>query len=114
MPDVIEFSTNGLHGIEFDWRHYGGPLALFRLCRFVRYSILKEEVRPRQVVPLPGKRIFQIGDMIVEQVDEIPPDARRVEVETLPDAFTSAAATILVDLGSRRRKGPTLEIQRVK
>lgn len=33
IPDVINLRTAGLHQTPFDWRHYGGPLALFRLCR---------------------------------------------------------------------------------
>jgi hypothetical protein len=40
VPGVIELKTSGLNGAPFDWRHYGGPLALLRLCRFVRIEIL--------------------------------------------------------------------------
>ena len=32
IPDIIALRTTGLHKSAFDWRHYGGPLALFRLC----------------------------------------------------------------------------------
>jgi hypothetical protein len=51
IADVIELNTTGLHGKPFDWRHYGGPLALFRLCRFVRNEILKVPPSPRKVCP---------------------------------------------------------------
>jgi len=85
VPGVIVLDTTGLHGTAFDWRHYGGPLALLRLCRFVRVEILKDSRPPRKVVPLPGAAIYQIGDLILTKVDEIPADAVRVEVERLPD-----------------------------
>ena len=43
VPDIITLDTKDLDGTPFDWRHYGGPLALFRLCRFVRIEILKDQ-----------------------------------------------------------------------
>lgn len=85
VPDIIELNTTGLHDSPFDWRHYGGPLALFRLCRFVRISILRDDPKPRTVIPMQSALIQQQGDLILEQVDEIPPDAIRVEPVKLPD-----------------------------
>ena len=85
VSGVIVLNTQGLHGTPFDWRHYGGPLALFRLCRFVRTEILKDVPAPRTVVPIPQKMIYQVGDLILTTVDGIPPDAVRVEGNRLPD-----------------------------
>lgn len=82
VPDLITLDTTGLQGQGFDWRHYGGPLALFRLCQFVRMTILQHRPDPRKIVPLPEDRIYQIGDLILTKVDEIPPDA--VQVESAP------------------------------
>lgn len=79
VSDVITLDTTELHDIPLDWPHYGGPLALFRLCRFVRNSILKDELPPRKVVPIPEKMIYQQGDLILERVDALPPDAVPVE-----------------------------------
>lgn len=69
VADLITLDTTGLHGTTFDWRHYGGPLALFRLCRFVRTEILKDQVPARTIVPIPGRVIYQQGDLILEKVD---------------------------------------------
>ncbi len=80
VADLIALDTTGLHGTTFDWRHYGGLLALFRLCRFVRTEILKDQAPARKVVPIPGRVIYQQGDLILEKVDEIPPDAVPVDV----------------------------------
>lgn len=55
IPGLITFDTTGLDGTAFDWRRYGGPLALFRLSRFVRTVILKDEPAPRKVMPMPGR-----------------------------------------------------------
>jgi hypothetical protein len=54
VPELITLNTTGLHETTFAWRHYGGPLALFRLCRFVRTALLNNESPTRNVVPIPG------------------------------------------------------------
>jgi hypothetical protein len=79
IAGLISLDTAGLQGTAFDWRHYGGPLALFRLARFVRTTILKDDSAPRTVVPIPSRTIFQQGDLVLEKVDPIPPDAVPVE-----------------------------------
>ena len=85
VSDIISLNTAGLDGKVFDWRQYGGPLALFRLCRFVRFQILKDESTPRKEVPIPEKLIYQQGSLILTAVGKIPADARSVKVEKLPD-----------------------------
>lgn len=75
VPDVITLDTTGLHGRPFDWRHYGGPLALFRLCRFVRIQVLKDEATPREIVPIPANVIYQQGNLIITRRGQ--PSARR-------------------------------------
>lgn len=85
VPDVIVLNTRGLHGTLFAWRHYGGPLALFRLCRFVRTEILKDVTMPRTVVPIPENVIYQVGDLILRKVHGIPAGAIQVDTEKLPD-----------------------------
>lgn len=85
IPGVIEFDTTGLDGTLFDWRHYGGLLALFRLCRFVRTEILQDQPAPRKVVPIPGSVIHQQGDLVLVKVDAIPSDAVPVEVKRRSD-----------------------------
>ncbi len=85
IPDLITLDTTGLDGTAFHWRHYGGPLALFRLCGFVRTAILKDEAAPRKVVPMPSRSIVQQGDLILEKVDAISPDALPVECNRCAD-----------------------------
>jgi hypothetical protein len=55
---------------------------LFRLCRYVRTEILKDEVKPRMPFPLPKRKIYQQGNLILH---EIPSDAVLVAGERLPD-----------------------------
>jgi hypothetical protein len=85
IPGVIVLNTRGLHGTLFDWRHYGGPLALFRLCRFVRTEVLKHVTAPPTAASIPQKVIYQMGDLVLTKVDGIPADAVRVEGNALPD-----------------------------
>jgi hypothetical protein len=88
IPNVIEFDTTDLDGTAFDWRHYGGPLALFRLCRFVRFEILKDQGGAHQSIPIPRNVIYQQGNLILRKLDKVPEGAVKVEAERLPDGGT--------------------------
>jgi hypothetical protein len=48
-------------------------------------QILNDPMTPRKLVPIPGKKIYQIGDLILQAVDKIPEGAVPMEVERLPD-----------------------------
>ena len=85
VPDVITLNTTGLDRTPFDWRHYGGPLALFRLCRFVRIEILKDQLTARKPAPVPANTVYQQGNLILQKVDAIPAGAVRIEPERFPD-----------------------------
>src|SRR5207253_10110243 len=50
VRDIIRLDTTGLHDQRFDWRHYGGPLALLRLAQFVRVEILQDTDPPSPVI----------------------------------------------------------------
>jgi hypothetical protein len=85
VRDLIRLDTTGLQDQQFDWRHYGGPLAVLRLSEFVRTEILKDQQAPLPVVPIPQTVYIQQGDLILKKVNEIAPGAVKVEVERLPD-----------------------------
>ncbi len=85
IHNIIALNTKGLDGTPFDWRHYGGPLALFRLCRFVRIEILKDQPVTRKPVPVPVNTVYQQGDLILQKVDAIPAGAVPIKLEPLPD-----------------------------
>ena len=85
VPTVVRLDTTGLQGLPFHWKHYGGPLALLSLCRFVRIDLLEDNLSPRKIVPLPNSAIRQIGDLLLVKVDKIPDSAVPVEVQANPD-----------------------------
>jgi len=85
IADVIRLDTTDLNGTVFDWHHYGGPLALYRLAQFTRIQVLKDDPPPRKVLPIPTNMIYQQGNLILRKVDEIPRTAVPVNVEWLPD-----------------------------
>jgi hypothetical protein len=70
VRDVVSLDTTNLQGAAFDWRQYGGPLAMLRLCRYVRFEILKDPRRTRQVIPMPKDIYYQQGDLILKRVKE--------------------------------------------
>lgn len=84
VRNIIKLDTTDLHGTRFDWRHYGGPLALFRLSRFLRIHLLKDKVKARKPFPEPTNKIYQFGNLILKEVDKVPADA--VPVKTTPSS----------------------------
>ncbi len=99
IPDVIELQTRGLHDKDFDWRHYGGLLGLYQLCRFTRFKILNDECRPRKNIPTPQRVLYQQGNLVLERLDEIPIAADPVAIEPRPDGS--------IDLGNGHVLRPT-------
>jgi hypothetical protein len=91
IEELIELNTGGLHGTSFDWHHYGGPLALFRLCQFVRIEILGDRRAARKAVPIPDRTIFQQGDLILERVHGSLPDEVPAEITRRPMAALISA-----------------------
>ncbi|SRR6266498_3621842 len=69
VPGIIKLDTTDLNGKVFDWRAYGGPLAILQFARYVRYELLGDERKERAVVPLPRALYVQQGDLILERVD---------------------------------------------
>jgi hypothetical protein len=80
VPNVAELNANGLHGTAFDWRHYGGLLSIYKLCRFTRFEILGDTNRVRKNIPTRQRTLYQLGDLIMEKVDEIPDGYVQAEV----------------------------------
>lgn len=65
---IASLDTTNLQGVTFDWRHYGGPLAMLRLCRYVRFEILKDTKQTRQRIPTP-KAIYRLqGNLLLRKV----------------------------------------------
>ena len=75
---------------------------MFRFCRFVRIQILGDEPSPRKVVPMPRSAIYQVGDMILTKVDEIPSNAGPIEIERLPDGSIPWAEGMFSTLEAKR------------
>jgi hypothetical protein len=85
VHDVITLDTKGLHDQPFEWRHYGGPLAMLRLSQFVRAEVLRDAEPPSPIIPMPQKVFIQQGDLILQKIDQLPPGAVPVAVQRLPD-----------------------------
>lgn len=85
IPDIIRLDTKNLHGTPFDWQHYGGPLAMFHFCQFTRIKVLGDQLKSRQALSIPNDVIYQQGDLIIQKVDELPQDAKPVDVKRLPN-----------------------------
>jgi hypothetical protein len=53
IEGVITFNTENIHGRFVTWQDYGGPLAMFRLSRFVREVLLQSPIDPTRAKPSP-------------------------------------------------------------
>jgi hypothetical protein len=82
VADIIELDTTKLHDKPFDWRHYGGPLAILRLSHFVRFEILKDKGKKpsERTLPKPKNEYIQQGSLILKKVKKIPKSAKRVNI----------------------------------
>lgn len=73
IDGVISLCTADLHGKRIGWPDYGGPLAIFHFGRFVREVLLQDPVDPDRKKPdHPSIPIYQMGQMIIRKVDELP------------------------------------------
>lgn len=82
IDGVISLNTASLHGKRLDWRHYGGPLAVFHFGRFVRETLLESPVDANRELPVyPSVEAYQMGRLIWRKVNDIPPDASVIKVE---------------------------------
>lgn len=83
VTDIIELDTTDLHDKPFDWRHYGGPLAILRLSHFVRFEILKDTAkRPvDRILAKPKNEYIQQGGLILKKVRKIPKGAKRINIK---------------------------------
>lgn len=79
IPDIFRLDTTNLNEKLLDWRHYGGPLALYCLSRYVRFEILGDDKRPRTNLPTPTRKIIQQGDQLLEQIEELPEGLTPIE-----------------------------------
>jgi hypothetical protein len=84
IPDIITLDTTQLHGLAFDWRHYGGPLALFRMSQFVRTQILGHKRGPRNIVPIPRSAFYQMGNLVLTR-GKLATSRRKARIPKLPD-----------------------------
>ncbi len=69
VPGVIRLDCVGLNGKAFDWRHYGGPLALFRLSQFVRRTVLDDTSEEERTTGRePRLACYQQGRLVLRKV----------------------------------------------
>lgn len=70
VTDILKLDTTNLDGVPFDWRHYGGLLALLKLCHYVRFEILQDTSRKpsEREIDTPEIVYIQQGDLILKQL----------------------------------------------
>ena len=84
VKEIIQLNTFNLNGNVFDWKDYGGFLAILKLCQFVRFEILKDKgKRPSEKeLQVPEKKcIMLVGPHIFKEVNEIPEGAKKITLE---------------------------------
>lgn len=73
IDGVIKLSTNDLNGKFFQWEHYGGKLAIWRLGQWVRYNILGDMPPTDQKLPeKPNIECYKQGQFIAQKIGELP------------------------------------------
>lgn len=73
ITDVISIDTTDLDGKVFDWRHYGGHLAVWRFSQWVRFNVLDDAPPVNRVEPArPKIEAYQQGREIFKRVGDAP------------------------------------------
>jgi hypothetical protein len=85
VSDVISLDTHGLNGRDFDWRHYGGLLALYSLSRWVRKEVFGQTLERKKKVPAPREKIYQQSDLILTYVKRLPKNLKRIPIKRRKD-----------------------------
>lgn len=104
VPRIIRLDTRNIDGKPFDWKDYGGPLALLRLCRFVRIKMLKDTQNTRRKLERPKFTMYLMGDLILQKIDGIPAGARRIYPTPLPDGSIPIPGADGYSIGRTGRK----------
>jgi hypothetical protein len=83
VAGIIELDTTDLNGKTFNWRHYGGHLAILRLSHFVRFEVLGDKAKKPsdRILPKPKDEYIKFGDLILKKVKKIPKNAKRIKIE---------------------------------
>lgn len=84
IDGVITLNTKDLDKQKFDWRHYGGLLALFRLSKYVRINLLgdTDTGENRKLLP-PKDIIYMQGNLILEKIDKLPDGLKEKKTDVL-------------------------------
>lgn len=73
IQNIISLNTVGLDQTPLEWRHYGGPLAIFYFGRYVRETLLDDPIDPNRLKPpFPSVQCYQQGRLIVRRADKLP------------------------------------------
>lgn len=97
IEQVIRLDATALDGAFVQWRHYGGPLAIFYFGRYVRERLLDDLISPdREIPPPPTLECYQQGRLILRRVESLPEDAVKV---------ASAGCGEFLDIGDGHRIG---------
>lgn len=73
VKDVIEFDTSKLDGQPLQWEHYGGHLALWRLCQWVRSNVLDDTPPVGRVLPnRPTIEVIKQGNLFLRKIGDLP------------------------------------------
>lgn len=73
VENIISLNTRKLDKKPFDWRHYGGHLALLKLSKYVRIKILGDtDTGENRLISKPKKIYYQIGNLILKKINKLP------------------------------------------
>jgi hypothetical protein len=73
VKDVIKLATSDLDGQPMRWEHYGGHLAIWRLCQWVRFKVLDDIPPVDRVLPKrPTIEVFKHGEVLARKIGGLP------------------------------------------
>ncbi|WP_419739197.1 hypothetical protein [Ruegeria sp.] len=75
VGEVIRLDTSNLDGQPLRWDHYGGHLAIWRLCQWVRFNVLDDKSPVDRVLPeRPAIKVIKQGNLFVRKIGDLSSD----------------------------------------
>ncbi len=73
VRDVVSLDTSNLDGKPMRWEHYGGHLAIWRLCQWVRFNVLDDTPPVDRRLPVqPTIEVIKQGNVLARKISDLP------------------------------------------
>lgn len=76
VKGVIRLETRNLNSKPLQWKDYGGHLAIWELCQWVRFNVLDDKPSVDRVLPnSPTIEVIKQGELFLRKIRDLPSES---------------------------------------